>query len=313
MWLPWGSSSSPSNKPPPKPEPPTKNVPPLPVWNEWMRSLPSEPSEYPAYMVERLRSLPPEALVVVFAAGGASALGTAALYRRYLWRIPTAGWVTPDMLKSQRRWVKGYVTTVGDADGFRLYHTPSIGWRWPLKFRHVPSLKRKNDAMDDKTLVIRLAAADAPERTQEGYNEAKEWLTERVGGRFVYCQLFSRDRYERLIADVRVPHRFLPGMLFKGPSVSVDMIRDGWAVVYEQKGAQYGKYGLDYFKVLEGEAIAARRGIWTNGTLAESPADFKKRVKERKKAKMEDIEEGFEMPVQGGSAGRGIVRRLLGW
>jgi hypothetical protein len=27
---------------------------------------------------------------------------------------------------------------VGDADNFRLYHTPGIGWRWPLKFRRIP-------------------------------------------------------------------------------------------------------------------------------------------------------------------------------
>jgi len=28
--------------------------------------------------------------------------------------------------------------SVGDADNFRLYHTPGFGWRWPLKFRSVP-------------------------------------------------------------------------------------------------------------------------------------------------------------------------------
>lgn len=31
--------------------------------------------------------------------------------------------------------------SVGDADNFRLYHTPGIGWRWPLKFRTVPSTR----------------------------------------------------------------------------------------------------------------------------------------------------------------------------
>jgi hypothetical protein len=28
---------------------------------------------------------------------------------------------------------------VGDADNFRLYHTPGFGWRGPFKFRHVPT------------------------------------------------------------------------------------------------------------------------------------------------------------------------------
>jgi len=28
--------------------------------------------------------------------------------------------------------------SVGDADNFRLYHTPGVGWSWPLKLRKVP-------------------------------------------------------------------------------------------------------------------------------------------------------------------------------
>ena len=74
-----------------------------------MRTLPSEPSEYPAYLAERLKSLPPE-MFAVFAAGGAAAYGAAAVHRRFLWRMPNAEWVTPDILKSKRRWIKGYVT-----------------------------------------------------------------------------------------------------------------------------------------------------------------------------------------------------------
>ena len=31
--------------------------------------------------------------------------------------------------------------SVGDADNFRLYHTPGIGWRWPLKFRTIPTTR----------------------------------------------------------------------------------------------------------------------------------------------------------------------------
>ena len=30
------------------------------------------------------------------------------------------------------------ILSVGDADNFRLYHTPGLGWRWPLKFRSIP-------------------------------------------------------------------------------------------------------------------------------------------------------------------------------
>ena len=32
--------------------------------------------------------------------------------------------------------------SVGDADDFRLYHTPGLGWRWPLKIRRVPTRRK---------------------------------------------------------------------------------------------------------------------------------------------------------------------------
>jgi hypothetical protein len=88
---------------------------------------------------------------------------------------------------------------VGDADNFRLYHTPGFGWRWPLKFRHIPSGYRRgalcldldrcalgypthlisktssrnlltilttrttNAGLKDLTIHIRVAGMDAPE------------------------------------------------------------------------------------------------------------------------------------------------------
>ncbi|KAI0284101.1 hypothetical protein BC826DRAFT_169060 [Russula brevipes] len=42
----------------------------------------------------------------------------------------------------RKRWIAGVVTCVGDADSFRLYHTPGFGWRGPFKFRGVPTTKR---------------------------------------------------------------------------------------------------------------------------------------------------------------------------
>ena len=50
------------------------------------------------------------------------------------------------------------------------------------------------------------------------------------------------------LADVHVPRPYLPGMIFKGLSISIDIVRTGWAVAYEQKGAEYGVHGLDTFK-----------------------------------------------------------------
>ena len=38
-----------------------------------------------------------------------------------------------------KKWIKGVVTSVGDSDNFRLYHTPGIFFNWPLKIRWVPT------------------------------------------------------------------------------------------------------------------------------------------------------------------------------
>ncbi|KZV65278.1 nuclease [Peniophora sp. CONT] len=324
MWLPWGSSSpNPSSGSKPKPEEIAKVAPPSPSLNDWTGSLPSEPSDYPAYFAARLQSLPPEALLVTFAVGGASVVGTTAVYRRYFRRIPNSGWVTPNILKTKKRWVKGYVTKVGDADGFRLYHTPSIGWRWPFKFRFIPKPKDQRTAMKDQTLGIRIAGADAPEGANWGqpaqpfYDEAIAWFKGRVEGRFVYCQLHSKDQHGRIVASVHVPRRLLPGVFFKGPSVSIEMIRAGWAVVYEQSGAEYGAYSKEYYQKVEAEAISARRGLWVNGTNAEKPAEWKKRVRAAKSAKPAEAEEEevkeIEQPEKSESTVRSTVRRWLGW
>ena len=59
---------------------------------------------------------------------------------------------------------------------------------------------------------------------------------------------------------------------------------------------------------------AARRGIWTNGKLAESPAEYKRRIREAKDAKTkEDDEDDAESPAQGEPSSHGLVRRFLGW
>jgi hypothetical protein len=101
-------------------------------------------------------------IALAFFLGCATALGTSSIYRRFFKRIKNAEWVTPNLLK-RKRWITGVVTrcveavsqitptdqhrhafscSVGDADNFRLYHTPGFGWRGPLKFRHIPTGNR---------------------------------------------------------------------------------------------------------------------------------------------------------------------------
>lgn len=214
-----------------------------------------------------------------FFLGSVSTLGVTFVYRRYFRRLRTAEWVTPDILR-RKRWVRGVVTSVGDADNFRLYHTPGFGWRWPLKFRRIPTL---NKELKEQTIHVRIAGVDAPEGSHFGREaqpyavEALAWLKDAIEGRVVYCQLVRRDQYSRIVSMVTLPPPFLPGWLITGRSLALEMIRAGTGLTYEQAGAEYGKYGKGEFLRAEAESRVARRGMWKHGTVGETPAQYKRR------------------------------------
>ena len=64
------------------------------------------------------------------------------LYKTYLRRIPTVNYLKPGLFR--HRTLYGYVTSVGDADNFHLFHTPGgrlAGWGW-FRGRTVQDLTR---------------------------------------------------------------------------------------------------------------------------------------------------------------------------
>ena len=70
-------------------------------------------------------------------------IGFYAFYQSYLRRIPAAGNISPGFFR--RRSILGRVTSVGDGDNFRVYHTPGgwlTGWGW-LPWRRVPVEKKE--------------------------------------------------------------------------------------------------------------------------------------------------------------------------
>ncbi|KAI5824362.1 staphylococcal nuclease [Schizophyllum commune Tattone D] len=224
--------------------------------------------------------IPPEYFsVAAFAAGSLSLAASYFVHKRYFRRIPNAEWVSPNHL-ARKRWIKGRVTSVGDNDNFRFYHTPGIGWRWPLKFRRVPTLTKE---LKDQTIHVRIAGIDAPENAHFGRpaqpyaQEALAYLRARILGKTVFCQLIRRDQYGRVVSHVRLAPRFLPATLFRGPNLAEDMLRKGWATTYEQHGAEYGEGGVERYKQVEQEAKDARRGIWAKGVRGETPAEYKRR------------------------------------
>jgi hypothetical protein len=48
--------------------------------------------------------------------------------------------------------------------------------------------------------------------------------------------------------------RLFPGFISSGKSVSLEMLRAGWATTYEQANAEYGPWGKEMFLQLEQEA-----------------------------------------------------------
>nr|VWO96018.1 Beta-lactamase (EC [Ganoderma boninense] len=230
-WIPWSTS------PPPPPRSPReyldhydtelKSRLPEPLQKHW-----HDPQALLAALNASLGQCPPYLLLAL---GAALGLAADRAYVRYLKRIPNSGWVTPDMIK-RRRWIRGYVT------------------------RCSFSASRAQGFKGPDTVAIRIAGIDAPEMSHFGKpaqpfaEESLQWLKNTVHGKIVYCQLLQLDQYKRVVAAPYLKPRFLPGWLFRGKSVGLEMLRGGWAVVYKEAGLVFGQEGEAEYLRLEKEA-----------------------------------------------------------
>ncbi|KAF2835522.1 SNase-domain-containing protein [Patellaria atrata CBS 101060] len=207
-------------------------------------------------------------------------------YKTYLRRIPTAEHMKPSFFR--RRSVFGKVTSVGDGDNFRLFHTPGgklAGWGW-FPGRVVPS---KREGLKEKTLHIRIAGIDAPElphfgRPGQPYGEeALNWLKDYILSHHVRAYVYRRDQYERVVATVFVRKWFIRR------DVGLQMLKAGLATVYEAKtGSEFGEFEAKY-RAAEENAKRAKLGLWSKPSFiqrvlgekrkeSESPREFKNRM-----------------------------------
>ncbi|OJJ47873.1 hypothetical protein ASPZODRAFT_15321 [Penicilliopsis zonata CBS 506.65] len=186
----------------------------------------------------------------------------------------------------RRRSVFGQVTSVGDGDNFRLYHTP--GGRlagWGSSWKKVPTAKKE---LKDETIHIRLAGVDAPElahfgRPAQPYaREAHVWLTSYLLDRRVRAYLHRHDQYGRVVASVYVRRGFELPLPFVRRDVSYEMLRRGLATVYEAKqGAEFGGPAKEIkYRNAERWARLWRKGLWKDYHRKgwESPRDYKNRM-----------------------------------
>ncbi|KAG0302523.1 putative endonuclease lcl3 [Dissophora globulifera] len=179
------------------------------------------------------------------------------LYKTRLRRISTSAYLTPNTLQGKRT-LKGKVTSVGDSDNFRFYHTPGgiwAGWGW---LRHVPSNSKE---LKNQTLHIRIAGVDAPEGAHFGMpaqpfsQESLAWLRQELIGKTVLVKPYAKDRYDRV-------------------NVSKEMLRVGYGQIYRQAGSEYGGI-LTELEKIEAQAKSRKIGIWSQKTMV-SAADHKK-------------------------------------
>lgn len=98
------------------------------------------------------------------------------------------------------------------------------------------------------TVKVRLIGIDAPERGQAFGTRARQELGDLVAGKSVEVIGSTKDRYGRLLGDVR----------HDGRSINLELIRRGfaWAYVEYDPPAEY--------VAAESEARAARRGLWAD-------------------------------------------------
>ncbi len=101
--------------------------------------------------------------------------------------------------------------------------------------------------LDSGPIIVRLHSIDTPEHDQPWGPQAKSALASRVQGQPVSLRVVTQDSYDRLVADV-----------FLGDeSINAWMVQQGDAWAYRH----YLEDGI--YCTWEGEARAARRGIWS--------------------------------------------------
>ncbi|EGG01715.1 uncharacterized protein MELLADRAFT_91968 [Melampsora larici-populina 98AG31] len=202
-------------------------------------------------------------------------------YKTFFRRISNSDYVTPRLLgrstgsRGKGLTIKGFVTSVGDADNFRLYHTPGFGWS---TFRSIPKQK---PALKDQTIHIRLAGVDAPELSHFGHpeqpfsQEALLQLKKLVDQKTVKVQMLSKDRYNRIVGMVYVRRWWCSPLRRK--NVSLAMVEAGLATVYRSSGAEHGSI-LNQLTAAEAKARKNKLGMWSQSAKDfESPKDYKLR------------------------------------
>ncbi|KAJ5787971.1 hypothetical protein N7457_002961 [Penicillium paradoxum] len=257
-------------------------------------SWPSSAANNPSSVLDWTAFTEPRTLVPTLVLTSGILLGVR-FHRKYLRRIRDAPSISSSYLR--RRSIFGQVTSVGDGDNFRIFHTPGgrlAGWGW-LPWKKVPTVKKQlKDNTVSYTLArfqihIRLAGIDAPELAHFGRPEqpfardAHTWLISYLTNRRVRALVHRQDQYSRVVASVFVRRAFdFPP--FRRRDVSYEMLKHGLATVYEAKvGSEFGGEEMEKkYRNAEWWAKKRKKGLWKDygrvGSDWESPREYKNRM-----------------------------------
>ena len=120
---------------------------------------------------------------------------------------------------------------------------------------------------ENRQVKIRLHGIDAPEAAQAIGTVSRKALADLIAGKTVSVEEVDRDRYGRVVANVRVA----------GKLVNAEMVRSGLAWRYTTYDRQ------NEFGALEADARRQRRGLWADAAPV-APWEWRKTEKERKAA-----------------------------
>lgn len=125
------------------------------------------------------------------------------------------------------------------------------------------------------TISIRICGVDAPERAHFGNpaqpfsEEALVWLRHTLIGKCVWIKPLAVDQYNRCVAKVEY-------WTWTGwKNVSLEMIKQGLAIVYESKASAEFDGEEHKYRFHELAAKARKRGIWAQKRF-ETPGEYKR-------------------------------------
>ncbi|AQZ16556.1 LCL3 (YGL085W) [Zygosaccharomyces parabailii] len=127
------------------------------------------------------------------------------------------------------------------------------------------------------TISIRICGVDAPERAHFGNpaqpfsEEALIWLRHTLLGKCVWVKPLAVDQYNRCVA--RVEYWTWTGW----KNVSMEMVKQGLAVVYESKATAEFDGEEKMYRLHEMIAKAQKKGLWAQKHL-ETPGEYKRRI-----------------------------------